>query len=57
MSEGVGFIVKMFRETGSMTVASEGFFSFFELGGELSTSLFNVRSVTVGAGYFVHPRQ
>ena len=35
MSEGQGFLVKVFREAGSMTVASEGFFAFFESGGEL----------------------
>jgi len=50
VSEGVGFIVEMFCETGSVTVASEGFFVFFESGGELPTSLSDVRSVTVGAG-------
>jgi len=50
VSEGLGFIVEMFRETRSMTVTSEGFFMFFETGGELSTSLSDVRSVAVGAG-------
>jgi len=49
VSEGVGFLVKVFREAGSMTVASEGFFVFFESGGELPTSLSDVRPVTVGA--------
>ena len=50
VSEGVGFLVEVFREAGSMTVASEDFFVFFELGGELPTSLSDVRSVTIGAG-------
>ena len=50
VSEGEGFLVKVFREAGSMTVASEGFFVFLESGGELAPSLSDVRSVTVGAG-------
>jgi len=50
VSEVEGFLVKVFREAGSMTVASEGFFVFFESGGKLPVSLSGVRSVTVGAG-------
>ena len=50
VSEGVGFVVEMFRETRSITVASEGVFVLFETGGELPTSLSDVRSVAVGAG-------
>jgi len=40
VSEGVGFLVKVFREAGSMTVASEGFFVFFESSGKGGFSAF-----------------
>jgi len=52
----MGFLIKVFREARILTVASKSFFVFLVPGGELATSLPNVRFVTAGAGEFVHPR-
>jgi len=55
VSEGVGFLIKVFRKAGIMRMATEGFFVFLEPGGKLPTSLSDVRLVTVGASELVYP--
>jgi len=50
-AEGMSFFIKVIRETGCVAVVSEGFFFvLFEPRGEASTSLSDVRLITIGAG-------
>ena len=49
-AEGVCFLIKVLREAGSVAVASECFFVLFEPCGEASSSLSDIRLITVGAG-------
>jgi len=47
----MSFFIKVIRETGCVAVVSEGFFFvLFEPRGEASTSLSDVRLITIGAG-------
>jgi len=50
VAEGVRFIIKVFGEAGCVAIASECFFVLFEPCGEASTSLSDIRLITVGAG-------
>ena len=49
-AEGVCFLIKAFREAGCVAIASECFFVLFEPCGETSSSLSDIRLITVGAG-------
>jgi hypothetical protein len=49
-AEGVHFLIKVFCITGCVAIASECFFVFLEPCGEASTSLSDVRRITVGTG-------
>ena len=49
-AKGVSFFIKVFRETGHVAIASECFLVLLEQCGEASTSLSDVRLITVGTG-------
>ena len=42
--------MKVFHETGRVAIVSEGFLMFFASRGEASTSMSDVRLITVGTG-------
>jgi len=49
-AEGVSFLIKVFRETGCVAIASECFRMLLGPCGEASTTLSNVCLITVGTG-------